>query len=79
MTICSKFGIRGFCVAADVGIGERVAVNAAVAETGKTLGVSDNTGVDGAVSILEQAVSNNRIRQQKPERFIRFPLDNALH
>jgi len=65
MTICSKFGIRGFCVAVAIGVGARVAVNAAVAEAGKALGVSDGTDVDCAVGVLEQATTNNRIRKQK--------------
>ena len=45
ITICSKFGIRGFCVAVDIGISEGVDVSVAAAGTGVEGGVAEESGM----------------------------------
>jgi hypothetical protein len=70
ITICSKFGTRGFGVA--VGVGEGVDVN--VAAAGKSVEVCVTRGGVGDVSVgvPKQASSTIITMIQKPKRFMKF-------
>ena len=70
ITICSKFGTRGFGVA--VRVGEGVGVNVAVAGTSVEVSGARVGVMDASVGVLEQATSKTISSMQKSERFRRF-------
>ena len=55
MTICSKIGTSGFCVAIAVDVGEGVGVNVAATGTDVRVGGTEGIGIDVSVGLLEQA------------------------
>ena len=74
MTICSKFGIRGFGVV--VGVEEGIGVSVVVGRTGAGVNVAEGKGTEVSVDGTGRGVqaTNKTRRIQKQKRFIKISI-----
>jgi hypothetical protein len=75
MTICSKFGTRGFGEV--VGVEEGIGVSVVVGRTGAGVNVAEGKGAEVSVDGTGrgvQATNKTKRRIQRPERFMKISI-----